>query len=148
MFMNIWATAARFMLILLAAMQDVPGPIYEAAELDGAGPVRQFFQITIPLTRRAIFLVVLLGTIMTILDSTIVNIAVPTLQTDLHAGSYSDNSRRACVDSRSCKVDRRGEPVEVGSGLIKLPVTDIPGKVQNDIRTYLVDHPANGTRIE
>ncbi len=34
--------------------------------------------------------VVLLGTIMTILDSTIVNIAVPTLQTDLHAGSYSD----------------------------------------------------------
>ena len=34
--------------------------------------------------------VVLLGTIMTILDSTIVNIAVPTLQTDLHAGSYAD----------------------------------------------------------
>jgi MFS family permease len=34
--------------------------------------------------------VVLLGTIMTILDATIVNIAVPTLQTDLKAGSYSD----------------------------------------------------------
>jgi len=34
--------------------------------------------------------VVLLGTIMTILDSTIVNIAIPTLQTDLHAGSYQD----------------------------------------------------------
>jgi len=63
MFMNIWATAATMMLIFLAAIQDVPGPIYEAANLDGAGPVRQFFQITIPLTRRAIFLVVLLGTI-------------------------------------------------------------------------------------
>ena len=34
--------------------------------------------------------VVLLGTIMTILDATIVNIAVPTLQTDLKAGSYND----------------------------------------------------------
>jgi MFS family permease len=34
--------------------------------------------------------VVLLGTIMTILDSTIVNIAVPTLQRDLHAASYQD----------------------------------------------------------
>ena len=34
--------------------------------------------------------VVLIGTIMTILDSTIVNIAIPTLQSDLHAGSYSD----------------------------------------------------------
>jgi multiple sugar transport system permease protein len=63
MFMNIWATAATMMLIFLAAIQDVPGPIYEAAHLDGAGPIRQFFQITIPLLRPAIFLVVLLGTI-------------------------------------------------------------------------------------
>lgn len=63
MFMNIWATAATLMLIFLAALQDVPGPIYEAASLDGAGPVRTFFQITIPLLRPAIFLVVLLSTI-------------------------------------------------------------------------------------
>ncbi|HZU76950.1 MAG TPA: DHA2 family efflux MFS transporter permease subunit, partial [Dehalococcoidia bacterium] len=34
--------------------------------------------------------VVLFGTIMTILDATIVNIAIPTLQTDLHAASYND----------------------------------------------------------
>ncbi len=34
--------------------------------------------------------VVLLGTIMTILDATIVNIAIPTLQSDLKAGSYAD----------------------------------------------------------
>jgi EmrB/QacA subfamily drug resistance transporter len=34
--------------------------------------------------------VVLFGTIMTILDATIVNIAIPTLQQDLHAGSYND----------------------------------------------------------
>jgi multiple sugar transport system permease protein len=63
MIMNIWATAATLMLIFLAALQDIPGPIYEAAHLDGAGPVRQFFQITVPLMRPAIFLVVVLGTI-------------------------------------------------------------------------------------
>jgi multiple sugar transport system permease protein len=63
MFMNIWATAATLMLIFLAALQDIPGPIYEAANLDGAGPVRQFFKITVPLMRPAIFLVVVLGTI-------------------------------------------------------------------------------------
>ncbi|MFN2582091.1 MAG: DHA2 family efflux MFS transporter permease subunit [Candidatus Dormibacteria bacterium] len=34
--------------------------------------------------------VVLFGTIMTILDATIVNVAIPTLQADLHAGSYAD----------------------------------------------------------
>ena len=63
MFMNIWATAATLMLIFLAALQDIPGPIYEAAHLDGAGPIRQFFKITVPLMRPAIFLVVVLGTI-------------------------------------------------------------------------------------
>ena len=37
--------------------------------------------------------VVLFGTIMTILDSTIVNIAIPTLQHDLHAGGATPTSR-------------------------------------------------------
>src|SRR3989449_2705112 len=63
MVMNIWATAATQMLIFLAALQDVPQPIYEAASIDGAGPVRTFLQITVPLLRPAIFLVVVLGSI-------------------------------------------------------------------------------------
>ncbi len=63
MIMNIWATAATLMLIFLAAMQDIPEQIYEAARIDGATGVRQFFQITVPLLRPAIFLVVVLGTI-------------------------------------------------------------------------------------
>lgn len=63
MIMNIWATAATQMLIFLAAMQDIPEQIYEAARIDGATGVRQFFQITVPLLRPAIFLVVVLGSI-------------------------------------------------------------------------------------
>src|SRR2546422_2771145 len=63
MIMNIWSTAATQLLIFLAALQDVPQPIYEAASIDGAGPVRTFLQITVPLLRPAIFLVVVLGSI-------------------------------------------------------------------------------------
>jgi multiple sugar transport system permease protein len=36
------------MVIFLAAIQDVPGELYEAAEMDGAGRIRRFFSITIP----------------------------------------------------------------------------------------------------
>ena len=50
-------------LILLAAMQAVPRDYYEAAMLDGAGPVRQFFSITIPQLRPTIIFVVITSTI-------------------------------------------------------------------------------------
>ena len=64
------------------------------------------------------------------------------------ARSDANNSRDARIDGRPRKMDRCREPVEVGSGLIKPPVTYIPGEVQNDIRTYLVDYPANGAWIK
>ena len=61
--LNIWTTSATFMIYFLAALQDIPQELIEAAEVDGAGPFRAFFNITIPLLRPAIFLVVALGTI-------------------------------------------------------------------------------------
>jgi multiple sugar transport system permease protein len=45
--MGTWCTGTT-MLICLAALQDVPKSYYEAAEIDGIGPVRQFFHITLP----------------------------------------------------------------------------------------------------
>ena len=50
-------------LIFLAAMQAVPRELYEAAIIDGAGRVRQFFSITIPQIRATIIFVVLTSTI-------------------------------------------------------------------------------------
>ncbi len=61
--LNIWTTAPTFMIVFLAGLQDIPRSIYEAAEVDGAGAVRRFFSITIPLLRPIIFLVVALGII-------------------------------------------------------------------------------------
>jgi multiple sugar transport system permease protein len=61
--LNIWTTAPTFMIVFLAGLQDIPRSIYEAAEVDGAGPIRRFISITIPLLRPIIFLVVALGII-------------------------------------------------------------------------------------
>src|SRR5256886_8322147 len=63
MFLNIWTTAPTFMLMFLAALQDIPREIYEASSVDGASAARKLFSITIPLLRPLIFLVVSLGII-------------------------------------------------------------------------------------
>lgn len=51
------------MIILLAGMQGVSKSYYEAAEIDGAGPVQRFFKITIPLVSPTIFFVTITGLI-------------------------------------------------------------------------------------
>lgn len=51
---DVWKTTPFMALILLAGLQTIPGDIYEAADVDGAGRIRQFFQITIPMLRPTI----------------------------------------------------------------------------------------------
>jgi len=66
MTMNIFTTAPTFMIMFLAALQDIPKDLYEAASIDGAIGARVFWSITLPLLRPVIFLVVVLGTIGTL----------------------------------------------------------------------------------
>jgi multiple sugar transport system permease protein len=66
MILNIMTTSPTFMLYFLAALQDIPEEVYEAASLDGCVGLQRFFQITVPLLRPIIFLVVVLGTIGTL----------------------------------------------------------------------------------
>jgi len=66
MLQNIFTTVPTFMLMFLAALQGVPSSYYEAASLDGATPVQQFFYITIPAVQPVTFLVVTLGLIGTL----------------------------------------------------------------------------------
>jgi multiple sugar transport system permease protein len=63
MIMNIWSTAPFFMVIYLAALQDIPKTLYEAAELDGANGWKQFIHITLPLLKPVTFFVVAVGVI-------------------------------------------------------------------------------------
>lgn len=63
MMMNIWSTAPFYMVIYLAALQDIPQKLYEAAELDGANWWQTFIYITIPLLKPVTFFVVAIGII-------------------------------------------------------------------------------------
>src|SRR5215207_1361834 len=63
MFQNIFTTAPTFMLMFLAALQEIPTPLYEAASIDGANKSQQFWKITVPMLRPIILLIVVLGTI-------------------------------------------------------------------------------------
>ena len=56
-----WKYAGFYMVIFFAALRGIPRNIYEAATLDGAGPVVQFFQITLPLLRQNVMVAVLLA---------------------------------------------------------------------------------------
>jgi len=51
---DVWKTTPFMALILLAGLQVISGDIYEAADVDGASKVRQFFSITLPLLRPTI----------------------------------------------------------------------------------------------
>ncbi len=51
---DVWKGTPFMALLTLAALQLLPREIYEAARLDGAGPVRAFFTITLPLIRPAL----------------------------------------------------------------------------------------------
>jgi multiple sugar transport system permease protein len=60
--MTLWSVSGT-MVIFLAALKNVPRDLYEVASLDGAGPVRKFFSITLPMISGAMFFNVIILTI-------------------------------------------------------------------------------------
>jgi cellobiose transport system permease protein len=58
-----WRWTGYNTLIFLAALQSIPAELYEAAEMDGASKISQFFNITIPQIRPTIFFTVVTSTI-------------------------------------------------------------------------------------
>jgi arabinogalactan oligomer / maltooligosaccharide transport system permease protein len=62
---NIWLGVPFMLVALLGGLQSIPGELYEAAEMDGAGPWQRFRHITLPGLRSVSSTVVLLSTIWT-----------------------------------------------------------------------------------
>ncbi len=60
---DIWKTAPFVALLLLAGLQVIPGDLYEAAEVDGANQLQQFWKITLPLLAPAIFVTLVFRTL-------------------------------------------------------------------------------------
>ncbi|MCI7238583.1 MAG: sugar ABC transporter permease [Anaerococcus sp.] len=53
-FAMVWQAIGYYMVMYMSTMSQIPEQLYEAANLDGAGKVRQFFDITLPLTWQTI----------------------------------------------------------------------------------------------
>lgn len=60
--MGLWAVGGG-MVIYLAALKNVPRSLYEAAHLDGAGPSRRFFSVTLPMISPIVFFQVVMAII-------------------------------------------------------------------------------------
>ncbi|WP_108991152.1 carbohydrate ABC transporter permease [Paenibacillus agaridevorans] len=59
----VWQNIGFFMLVFLAALQNVPSELYEAATMDGAGRMRKFWRITVPLVSPTTFLLTITAVI-------------------------------------------------------------------------------------
>jgi ABC-type sugar transport system permease subunit len=60
---DVWKNTSLVAFFLLAGLQTIPRELYESARVDGAGPVRSFFRITLPLLTPTIAIVLVLRTI-------------------------------------------------------------------------------------
>jgi multiple sugar transport system permease protein len=69
---NIWRGLPFFAITILAGLMAIPKELYEAAEVDGAGPVRRFWYITLPLLKPVLGIVILFSTIFTFSEFNIV----------------------------------------------------------------------------
>ncbi|MFF0083953.1 carbohydrate ABC transporter permease [Streptomyces canus] len=58
-----WQWTGYNAIIFLAGLQTVPGELYEAARMDGAGPIQTFFRITLPLLRPTLLFVLVVSTV-------------------------------------------------------------------------------------
>ncbi|MFR6472488.1 MAG: carbohydrate ABC transporter permease [Turicibacter sanguinis] len=54
---GIWSAVGYNMILLLAGLQEIPKDYYEAASIDGAGSIRQFFSVTLPLVSPSLYFV-------------------------------------------------------------------------------------------
>jgi ABC-type sugar transport system permease subunit len=58
-----WIGIGYWMMFLIAGIKDIPEAYYEAARIDGAGTLRTFFSLTVPLLRRQLLFVLVADTV-------------------------------------------------------------------------------------
>jgi multiple sugar transport system permease protein len=60
---SVWFLMGYYMVIFLAGLEDIPREYYEAARIDGAGPISTFVNITLPLLKPTSFFILLVSTV-------------------------------------------------------------------------------------
>lgn len=57
----IWGAVGNYMLLFIAGLQNIPEDLYEAASLDGAGPLRKMWSITVPMLGPVLQMIIMLA---------------------------------------------------------------------------------------
>jgi len=63
MAMDVWMAIGYYMILFIAGMQSISPDLYDAADLAGAGKIRQFFSITLPMLKSTFAFVIIVNTI-------------------------------------------------------------------------------------
>ncbi|MDW6022550.1 sugar ABC transporter permease [Mesorhizobium sp. BAC0120] len=66
---SVWFLMGYYMLIFLGGLQDIPAMYYEAATVDGAGPIAKFWHITLPLLKPTSFFVIMISMVAAVAGS-------------------------------------------------------------------------------
>ena len=100
-----WVMFGLCMVLFLAGIQKIPLSLYEAARVDGAGPVREFFAVTLPGLRGELAVALTLTTIMALRTFDLVYVA-----TNGGPGVVDDGARRARLPQRLQQRGASGWP--------------------------------------
>ena len=90
---SVWRNMGYYMVIYLAALQGIPRELYEAAMVDGAGPLRRFFRITVPLISPTTFYLLVVRLIAAFRAFSALNImgvskTAPSLVTEIYSNAF------------------------------------------------------------
>lgn len=64
--LNVWQTVGYYTVLVIAGLTQIPAVYYEAARIDGAGPLQRVVHVTLPLLRRTLLFVVVIAIINTV----------------------------------------------------------------------------------
>lgn len=65
----IWINLSLAFIVLSAGLQSIPDELYEAARVDGGGPLRRFWQVTVPMLSPTLMFVFVIGSITALIQS-------------------------------------------------------------------------------
>lgn len=98
---DVWKTTPFMALLVLAALQTLPRECYEAARIDGVGPFRLFFRVTLPLIRPALIVAVIFRTLDALRIFDLVYVLTPNNTNTMTMSTYA---RQQLIDFQDVAV--------------------------------------------
>ena len=86
---DVWKTTPFMTLLALAALQLLPGEVYEAARVDGIGPIKRFFSITLPLIKQPLMVAVIFRALDSLRIFDLIYVLTPNNEATMSMSVYS-----------------------------------------------------------